>query len=47
MSKLIRNLLSLCVGIFLYQYFAGQNYDEAIHHSFWAVFGGIFVWSSK
>ena len=44
MRKVIVNLISLCIGIYLYQYMTVQNYDIAHNNSFHVMFGGLFVW---
>ena len=41
---LLMHLLLVCVGIFIYVYFTGQETIEAARNSYWCVFGGVFAW---
>ena len=47
MKGLIISLISLCIGIFLYEYITDKDYTEALQNSYYAVFGGAFIYFRK
>ena len=44
MKQLIADLIGLVIGMFLYEYMIDGTLERAIEHSYFAVFGGIFVY---
>ena len=47
MKSLIISLISLCIGIFLYEYMTDKDYEQAIQNGYWAIFGGLFIYFRK
>ena len=38
------HLCAFCLGILIFTYIADRPMIEAANNSYWAIFGGIFVW---
>ena len=43
-QQLLMHLCAFCLGILIFTYIADRPMIEAANNSYWAIFGGIFVW---
>lgn len=45
--NLIVNLISLCLGIYFYEFISDKNYTDALNNSGYALLGGLFVYFNR